>query len=338
MTNFRLVIVAPTWTPILEQLIQTTQDYYDLSILTRKAENLSFFSEKVEVLQYFEELSPWEVLKLSPWILQKTPALYHFILTESHTTKELVALSTLVSIIRSIPRNTFTYSLNCSLDSWSRFLLKPLLENETPLNIWGHNPLISSHQHSSTNNHLMPVRTQQNKFWYFPFVIANWSNSQKKILRTILQLNPNTEIAIPNWGNYPLRKRHLWRSDFQKYQENIHLPFNMDFDNLVQNISVLILAGGSYLPWSESELIHLAQHRIPIIIDEDQAQRLEAPWIHGDQIWILSKKQIREDLLMFMDKNQSTLTFESLQNLSYFQDHRSNQLLRAFSEKFNLIE
>jgi hypothetical protein len=184
----------------------------------------------------------------------------------------------------------------------------------------------------------MPVRTQQNKFWYFPFVIANWSNSQKKILRTILQLNPNTEIAIPNWGNYPLRKRHLWRSDFQKYQENIHLPFNMDFDNLVQNISVLILAGGSYLPWSESELIHLAQHRIPIIIDEDQAQRLEAPWIHGDQIWILSKKQIREDLLMFMDKNQSTLTFESLQNLSYFQDHRSNQLLRAFSEKFNLIE
>jgi hypothetical protein len=106
----------------------------------------------------------------------------------------------------------------------------------------------------------------------------------------------------------------------------------------VQNSSVLLLAGGSYLPWNESELIHMAQHRIPIIVDEEQAKSLEAPWKHGDQIWILKKNQVREDLLEFMNKQGASLSYESIESLSYFQDHRSNQLLRAFSEKFNLIE
>lgn len=339
MSNFRLVIIAPTWTPILEQLIQTTQDYYDLSILTKRAENLTFFSDKVEILQCFEELSPWEVVKLAPWLLQKTPALYHFVLTEEYTTKELMALSTLASLIRGIPRNTYSYSLNCYLDSWSRFLLKPLIENEVPLNIWGHTPsLISSHQHTLNSNYLMPVKVQQNNYWYFPFAISTWSEPQKIILQTLFQLNSSCQVAIPNWGNYPLRKRHLWRNMFHKYQDNIRIPFSVDFENILQNISVLVLAGGSYLPWNEAELIHLAQHRIPIIIDQEQAKSLEAPWKHGDQIWILKKPHIREGLLEFMNKQNASLTYESIQSLSYFQDHRSNQLLRALSEKFNLIE
>jgi hypothetical protein len=338
MSNFRLVIVAPTWTPILEQLIQTTQDYYDLSVLTKRTENLTFSSEKLEILQCFDELSPWEVLKLTPWLLQKTPALYHFVLTEKYSNKELMALSTLASFIRGIPRNTFSYSLNCYLDSWSRFLLKPLMENETPLNIWGHTPLLNSQKPNQTGNLLIPARTHLKKHWYFPFAISTWSETQKTILRTLLQLNPQIQVAIPEWGDYPLRKRNVWRAEFQNHQGNINMPFMVDFDNLPQNINTLILAGGSYLPWNESELIVTAQLRIPIIMDEDQVEGLEAPWKHGDQIWILNKNRIREGLLEFMNQQDTPLSYESLQKLSYFQDHRSNQLLRAFSEKFNLIE
>lgn len=339
MSQYHLVIVAPNWTPMLEQLILTTQDYYEVSVLTKKTESLSFSCEKVEVLQCFEELSPWEVVKLSPWLLQKTPALYHFILSEEHNTKELVALSTLASLIRGLPRNNFSYSLNCYLDSWSRFLLKPLLENQSPVNIWSHTPaLTATRQLSSESNQLIPAKPQHNNYWYFPYSIATWSNQQNVILKTLLQLHPNLQIAITDWGNHPLRKRHIWRSDFQKDLNRIHLPYHVNIDSLAQNVKVVLLAGGSFLPWNESELIHLAQNRIPIILDEDQVQSLEAPWKHGDQVWILRKNQIREGILEFISLKKQSLTYASLQDLSYFQDHRSNQLLRALSEKFNLIE
>jgi hypothetical protein len=339
MSQYHLIIVAPSWTPMLEQMIVTTQDYYEVAVLTKKTDSLSFSSDKVEVLQCFDELSPWEVVKLSPWLLQKTPALYHFILTEKHSTKELVALSTLASLIRSIPRNNFSYSIHCYLDSWSRFLLRPLFENQTPLNIWSHTPLLSlNRQLISERNHLIPAKPQCHNYWLFPFSIASWSIQQNVILKTLLQLDSHVEVAVKDWGDYPVRKRHLWRNDFHENLNRIHLPFQVDLESLAQNTKVILLAGSSFLPWNESEMIHFAQIRIPLIIDEEQAQSLEAPWKHGDQIWILRKNQFREGMLAFISKKAHALSYTSLQELSYFQDHQSNQLLRALSEKFNLIE
>lgn len=391
-SQVRLILIAPYWTEQVEQLIAITKDNFDVSVLTSKIENFQYHADKVEVLQCFGTLSPWEMIKMTPWFLQKQPAVFHFFINYSFSASELMGLSSLISMIKSLPSSQCTYSLSVPQTTWGRLLLKPLFDGSEPLSIWNPSNLISktlsqtniltpksgnsfftatnsrdrnsssfdkngmfndseatqknssrvdiydsdSDSYSDSDRlHIQnnPIKLTQNKIWLIPYPVSEWTSQQKKILKVLLHLKPDIQIAIPDWGNYPLRKRHHWRNEFLLYSHQIHIPFRFSWDTIRNSVETIVFAGGFYIPWNEMDLIQLAQNQKTIIIDHEQRKNLEAPWSHADQLWILQKEQLREDLLKFFQSKDSAVRFQNLDLLLQFQDYKSNQLLRAISEK-----